>query len=205
MSTTPRILLVEDRPDWQSIIKRNLRGIPCTIDVADSYEDALKLLRMRAYALAVIDPVLDNSNKYNRDGLRVLSEIHRLSPETRLIVISGSLTNATLRKFEMMPPRLPMLEKPAGIGRTSGRWSAVCWTNPSRFRLPPPQKSPCLYAPLPQVAPSATPKPIFPSLQEKPSRAAGRVSSSSKTPRLADDPLSDDRGGRVVLAGGDRW
>src|SRR5688572_17012848 len=106
-----RILIVEDREDWQKIISRNLVGLDCMIDIASSYSQALRLMKQHDYAVAIIDPVLDVTNKYNRDGLRVLLELHQRSPQTRLVVVSGSLNHSTLRQMSELPPRLPLIEK----------------------------------------------------------------------------------------------
>lgn len=110
-SEKSRALVVEDRQDWQQILAKALRTADCEVDVAGGYEDAIKLLSEHSYQIAVIDPVLDNLNKYNRDGLRVLVQVNENFPQTRLIVVSGSITQTVLRSNPDLPRRLPLVEK----------------------------------------------------------------------------------------------
>ena len=72
-----RALIVEDRSDWQNIIAKALTSMDWEYDIASNFEQALILVESKYYDLAVIDPVLDNANKYNRDGLRVMAELHK--------------------------------------------------------------------------------------------------------------------------------
>jgi len=105
-------LIVEDRADWQHIFEKTFQLIDWQYDVAATYDDAMILLSQKFYDVAVIDPVLDNSNKYNRDGLRVLMEINQRYPITALLVVSGSVTLEKLKQYPNMPPNIPFMEKP---------------------------------------------------------------------------------------------
>jgi DNA-binding SARP family transcriptional activator/ActR/RegA family two-component response regulator len=111
MNDAQHALIVEDRSDWQGIITRTLASVNWQSDVASTFEEALDLLAQKQFDLAVIDPVLDNSNKFNRDGLRVLSEIHKRFPQTALIVVSGSITHTALHEMKDVPHNLALIEK----------------------------------------------------------------------------------------------
>jgi two-component SAPR family response regulator len=111
MATRQQALIVEDRSDWQAILSKTLTSIGWTVSLASNYDQALELLNNTLFDLAVIDPVLDNSNKFNRDGLRVLVEIHSHYPETILIVVSGSVSQEALRSHPNLPDSLPLVEK----------------------------------------------------------------------------------------------
>ncbi|HLA41919.1 MAG TPA: response regulator [Aggregatilineales bacterium] len=106
-----RALIVEDRSDWQNIIAKALTSMDWEYDIASNFEQALTLVESKYYDLAVIDPVLDNANKYNRDGLRVMAELHKKSPHTHILVVSGSVTQEVLRNDPDVPVTVPVIEK----------------------------------------------------------------------------------------------
>ncbi|MCL4875927.1 MAG: response regulator [Anaerolineae bacterium] len=106
-----RALLVEDRIDWQSILSRTLMSMGGEVDVASNFRQALALLEHTRYDLAVVDPVLDNANKYNRDGVRVINEIQQRYPTTPLIVVSGSVSHISLPGSDDLLRKFPIIEK----------------------------------------------------------------------------------------------
>ncbi len=106
-----RALVVEDRIDWQSIFSRTLTALGGTVDVASTYQQALTLLAHNRYDIGIIDPVLDNSNKYNRDGVRVIHEIQQRYPQTPLIVVSGSISHLSLPGADDLLRHFPIVEK----------------------------------------------------------------------------------------------
>jgi DNA-binding SARP family transcriptional activator/ActR/RegA family two-component response regulator len=130
MAERQRVLIVEDRPDWQSILSKTMVAINWTVDIASTYDQALHLLNHHAYDLAIIDPVLDNTNKYNRDGLRVLVEIHKDYPETALIIVSGSVSQSTLDTYPDLPKDLKLIEK--------HKWDRETFTSFIRNAMTPP-------------------------------------------------------------------
>jgi ActR/RegA family two-component response regulator len=111
MTDRRRALIVEDRQDWQGILARVLDSLGWEYDVASTYDQALTLLEKHRYDLATIDPVLDNANKYNRDGVRVLVEVHKRFPDTALVVVSGSVNASTLDAVEGLPESLLSINK----------------------------------------------------------------------------------------------
>jgi DNA-binding SARP family transcriptional activator len=68
-------LIVEDLDFWQDAMHEVLSDAGYRVWVASSYDEALEALAQHEYHLAVIDPVLDDANRHNRDGLRVLQHI----------------------------------------------------------------------------------------------------------------------------------
>ncbi len=111
MQQAQRALIVEDRSDWQSILAGSLQQLGWDYDVVANYDAAIRTLRQAPYDLAIIDPVLDNDNQFNRDGLRVLEFIVRHRPDTRVMIVTGSLDPSALEKKPDLPPDLIFLYK----------------------------------------------------------------------------------------------
>jgi CheY-like chemotaxis protein len=79
--------------------------------IAASYAQALEALAHNKFNLAVIDPVLDDANRRNRDGLRVLQHILDQRPEISAMVITSSDPNRIRREVSEMSPDIPLLWK----------------------------------------------------------------------------------------------
>ncbi len=108
---TWRAILVEDRIDWQTILARTLSSMGGNVDLASNFRQALALLENNTYDIAIVDPVLDNANKYNRDGVRVIIEIQQRYPSTALIVVSGSVSHLSLPESDELLRKFPIVEK----------------------------------------------------------------------------------------------
>lgn len=74
MTTAPLILLVEDDRIAQIVAKKILEGIGCTVEVASTGEDAIKMASEKDYALIFTDIGLGSM-----DGYTVTSEIRKMS------------------------------------------------------------------------------------------------------------------------------
>lgn len=114
------ILVVEDREDWQDIICDAITAGGHVPHAALSYQEALDVLGQQQFDLAVIDPVLDRTNRFNRDGLSVIQKITDTQPGIPVIVVTGSLTHDLKVSLEHLSPHAPVLAKE--------RW------NPDRFK-----------------------------------------------------------------------
>ncbi|MEK7784338.1 MAG: response regulator, partial [Chloroflexota bacterium] len=90
MTSLLRALIVEDLAFWQDTLREILNDAGCQIWIAASYAQALEILIQHDLHLAVIDPVLDDTNRHNRDGLRVLRYILDERPGMRAIVVTSS-------------------------------------------------------------------------------------------------------------------
>jgi DNA-binding SARP family transcriptional activator/ActR/RegA family two-component response regulator len=113
MTHPANILVVEDREDWQDIVCEALTGEGYTPYTAASYQEALAVLGRQTFDLAVIDPVLDRVNRFNRDGLSVIQKITELQPGIPVIVVTGSLTHDMKTSLEHLCPGTPVLAKEA--------------------------------------------------------------------------------------------
>jgi len=104
-------LIVEDLAFWQDAVREILTEAGYTVWVAASYDEALEILAQHELHLAVIDPVLDDTNRHNRDGLRVLRHILDERPAMRAIVVTSSDPKHIQREVNEMSPDVPMLWK----------------------------------------------------------------------------------------------
>ena len=90
---TNNILVVEDRADWQDILCTTLAQQGYIPYSAASYQEALTTLDSQEFSLAVVDPVLDKANRFNRDGISIIQRIRETRPALPVIILTGSLTH----------------------------------------------------------------------------------------------------------------
>jgi DNA-binding SARP family transcriptional activator/ActR/RegA family two-component response regulator len=111
MTHPSNILVVEDRTDWQDIICQAIAEKGYISHPAASYQEAVAELSAHEFDLAVVDPVLDASNRFNRDGLSVIQKIGEMQPDLPVMVITGSLTHDLKASLQHLYPGAPVLFK----------------------------------------------------------------------------------------------
>lgn len=111
MTAVRYALIVEDLPYWQETLHEVLVDAGYQVWGASNYAEAIELLAQREFHLAVIDPVLDDTNRHNRDGLRVLRHILDEHPAMRAIVTTSSDPNHIRREVDEMDASVPVLWK----------------------------------------------------------------------------------------------
>ena len=104
-------LVIEDLDFWQETLREVLADAGFQVWVASSHAEALDALDQSEFDLAVIDPVLDDTNRHNRDGLRVLQYILDERPGMRAIVVTSSDPNAIRREVSEISANVPLLWK----------------------------------------------------------------------------------------------
>jgi DNA-binding NarL/FixJ family response regulator len=87
-----RALIVEDDPSWQQILSEILCDSGLVVDLATSYEDALRLIRTSNHRIAVLDLSLGGADHLNQDGLKVLDAVTRFDPACASIFLTGFAT-----------------------------------------------------------------------------------------------------------------
>jgi DNA-binding SARP family transcriptional activator/ActR/RegA family two-component response regulator len=121
MTHSSKILVVEDRSDWQDIVCQTIGEKGYVAHSATTYQEALAVLEAHQFNLAIVDPVLDRANRFNRDGLSVIQRIGETQPDIPIIIITGSLTRDLKRSFQALCPDSPVLFKeswdPVEFGR----------------------------------------------------------------------------------------
>jgi len=78
------ILIVDDDPEIIRILKIFLEKIGCKSDSVMSAEDALARARSEDFEAILLDILLPDG-----DGVDVLKQLHRISPEIPVIMITG--------------------------------------------------------------------------------------------------------------------
>jgi len=87
-----RALVVEDDRSWQQILSEILSDSGLEVDVADSLDSAILLLKAQPHRLAVVDLSLSPNDHNNYDGLRTLDAVRKLDPNCRTILLTGFAT-----------------------------------------------------------------------------------------------------------------
>ncbi|MCB0191815.1 MAG: response regulator [Anaerolineae bacterium] len=111
MSHQPNILVVEDRADWQGILYESVLREGYTPHPATTYEEALSALDTKKFDLAIVDPVLDMANRFNREGLSVVEKIRKIEPDMPVVIITGSFTRDMRVSLQQLSPNSPVLYK----------------------------------------------------------------------------------------------
>lgn len=87
-----RALIVEDDPSWQQILSEILSDSGLVVELAENFEDALKLIRSSSHRIAVLDLSLGGADHLNQDGLKVLDAVTGLDPVCASIFLTGFAT-----------------------------------------------------------------------------------------------------------------
>jgi CheY-like chemotaxis protein len=111
MSAPAHALVVEDLDFWQDTLQEVLIDGGYHVWTASSYAEALDTLAGHAFQLAVIDPVLDDTDRHNRDGLQVLRYILDQRPDMRAVVVTSSDPKHIQREVNEMCADVPVLCK----------------------------------------------------------------------------------------------
>ena len=111
MNLSTHVLIVEDLDFWQDALAEVLLDAGYQVCTAASYAEALDALAHKRFHLAVIDPVLDDANRRNRDGLRVLKHIRDRQPDICTVVVTASDPNHIRREVRGISAASPLLYK----------------------------------------------------------------------------------------------
>ncbi len=82
-----RILIVDDDKDLRENLAEVLKDAEFSPDLADSGENAVEMLKAETYDLMLLDLIMPGMK-----GTDVLSEIKKISPKTKVIVITAFAT-----------------------------------------------------------------------------------------------------------------
>jgi CheY-like chemotaxis protein len=97
-----RILVVDDLADWRKTLSGLLREEGYKVDITDSFQSAVTLLRSKKFDLAILDLRLDETDENNTQGLDLASEIKRYWMSIKTIIITG-YDNPEIVKRAMEP------------------------------------------------------------------------------------------------------
>jgi CheY-like chemotaxis protein len=94
----PRILVVDDLPDWRLTLGGLLEDEGYEVQVAGSSPQALELLGADHFDLAVLDIRLDETDEGDTEGLNLAAEIKKDWPSVNIIFITGYGTPEIMRE-----------------------------------------------------------------------------------------------------------
>jgi DNA-binding response OmpR family regulator len=87
-----KILVLEDHPGWEALVVSAMRNgelSPCTIDRAQTYEEAMSFIEGNTYDLAMLDFSLGDPGPAGpKNGLDVAQELRRRSPKAGILLVT---------------------------------------------------------------------------------------------------------------------
>jgi ActR/RegA family two-component response regulator len=101
-----KILIVEDYPNWRDFMVQLLED-EFDVTKAENYEEAINIIQNQVLPFHVIvaDIRLRDNDQDNKDGLRLVEEVNRISRFTKAIVITGypsvDTTKEAIRKLRV--------------------------------------------------------------------------------------------------------
>jgi DNA-binding NtrC family response regulator len=111
VNPSTHVLIVEDLDFWQDALSEVLIDAGYQVCTAASYAEALDVLARNRFHLVVIDPVLDDANRRNRDGLRVLQHVLDQQPDMCTVVVTASDPHHIRREVGEISANTPLLFK----------------------------------------------------------------------------------------------
>jgi CheY-like chemotaxis protein len=111
VNSSPYALIVEDLDFWQDALGEALAEAGYQVYIAPGHAEALEALARNKFQLAVIDPVLDDTNRRNRDGLRVLQHILDEQLGMGVVLVTSSDPNRIQHELREMAPDIPLFWK----------------------------------------------------------------------------------------------
>ena len=116
MSTSERILIVDDEKTIIFALKTYFTRAGHIVDAASSYEDAIALISKTQYAIAILDVELGGGSA--TDGLAIAAFIRRHSPATFVMILTALDTAETERRATQAGVH-SMIHKPARLAKVA--------------------------------------------------------------------------------------
>ncbi len=88
-SDSPKILVVDDLPDWRATTGGLLGDAGYQVQTAGSSNEAMQDIAAQDFDLALLDMRLDETDEGNVEGLELAKRIRELKPETKIIILTG--------------------------------------------------------------------------------------------------------------------
>jgi CheY-like chemotaxis protein len=109
-----KVLVVDDDHLICWALEKEFAGLGLSTQVANNGEEALSELRRQAYDIVFLDIHLPD-----RNGMTLLGEIERTSPDTTIIIMSGDASETNLERA-FAGGALQFLEKPFDLSEIHG-------------------------------------------------------------------------------------
>jgi len=111
----PRVLIIEDREDWQHVLAYSMETEGYFWRVAATYEQAIERLRLESFHVVLLDLVLGDVNVPlpQAKGWQLLDYIISHYPKTKVIATSGEASRSDVAKLFMRYPIKGFIDKDA--------------------------------------------------------------------------------------------
>lgn len=83
------ILIVDDQENWRNILKTILTGKNRYLKEAGTYTEAETYLNQERFDLVVLDIRLQDEERYNVGGLKLLEVVKFRMPNAKIVVLTG--------------------------------------------------------------------------------------------------------------------
>jgi two-component system nitrogen regulation response regulator NtrX len=93
-----KLLIVDDIADWRLTLRGLLEDHGYIVDDAATMSQAIDLLGLNNYSLALLDLRLDDPDQNNQDGLKLAKIIRDRWPNVKSIIVTGYGTDDVLRQ-----------------------------------------------------------------------------------------------------------
>ena len=108
------ILVVDDDPDVQEVLKDRLEGLGYEVLTASNGQSSLDLLKTRSPQLVLLDITLPDIN-----GIELLKEIRRRGNDFPIVMITA---HSTIEKAVLARRRVLRILSPSPLRRITSRW-----------------------------------------------------------------------------------
>jgi DNA-binding response OmpR family regulator len=116
VSTSERILIVDDQKSIIFALKTYFTRAGHTVDTASSYQEAIALLSTTQYAIAILDVELGGGSA--TDGLAIATFIRTHAPATFVMILTA-LDTAETEKRATQAGVHSLLQKPARLAHVA--------------------------------------------------------------------------------------
>lgn len=103
------ILVVEDEPHWQAILKRILEQKHYHVETAKNYSEAIEQLQQKDFHLAIVDLRLNEIDENNRDGIALLRNV--FNRDIPAIIVTGYATPTLIERARKEYGEFSLIEK----------------------------------------------------------------------------------------------
>ena len=89
-----KVLVIDDDPKWQGILRSVVSDLGYACTEAESVEDGIHVIRTQSIKLVLLDWTLDKSDFFVRSTAKI-------SKDTKIIVVTGADTSSVRHLFDL--------------------------------------------------------------------------------------------------------
>jgi DNA-binding NtrC family response regulator len=108
------VLIVDDQKNWRDTLEELLQAEGYQIRTSDNLAEARRLLSTADFDVGVLDIRLLNEDRYDIQGLQLLSEIKEAGLRTRVLVMTGYASPETEARVKEIGAEVFVFKSPPG-------------------------------------------------------------------------------------------